>query len=489
MSLIIYFVAHCLKRTSETVYLQAMVHESYVNADTPREKAQIKKKEKLIPPHDFKFFLPLSVLIAIGVFNRPTFFIFAVVPLFYWFQRGVATNSVVTPFQMFNFRIVSIIPGAVLTGLIIILSDSLYHGELTLKKLWHLTMDWKDWKVAPFQFIMYNVVPGNLDKHGTHPMWLHALVNLQLLYGPLGVFALYSALNFVAEIIMNDWKNKPGVRTVYALTMFTFIISLGLFSIFPHQEPRFLIPLTVPVVLMNAHKLRWKVGKSFKPLLTLWYAFNIGMAVFYGLVHQAGVTPAVKYIGQELQLAKATNEVNVIWSNTYMPPTYELLRISEKSRRHKEDTGKSPEEFPSYFLRPHVRVNFHDLQGRDLRSDVRREIVALSTRAKLKKTTVENFIVLPSHMFDEVEEMLEGQVKFSPVAYFFPHVSIESPPDITDEITDIVAQITDGRVFHDYSGAMATMFHLIGHFGLTLYKFESIVDTVHTVRMSHVGSS
>ena len=67
---------------------------------------------------------------------------------------------------------------------------------------------------------------------------------------------MISVLNFFAEMVINDWKNKPGVRTIYALTMFTFIVSLGGLSIFPHQEPRFLIPLTVPMVLMNAHKLR-----------------------------------------------------------------------------------------------------------------------------------------------------------------------------------------------------------------------------------------
>lgn len=277
-----------------------MVHESYVKASTPKEKAQIKKKEKLIPPHDFKFFLPISVLIACGIFNRPTFFIFACVPLFYWFQRGVATNSIVSPFQMFNFRMFSLLPGVVCTSLLIVLTDSLYFGELTFRKLWDLTMDWSDWKITPFNFIMYNVVPGNLDKHGTHPHWLHALINLPLLYGPLGICALISALNFIAEIGCNEWKNKPGVRTVSAMTTFTFILSLAALSVFPHQEPRFLIPLTVPIVLMNSHVLRWK-WFGFKPLLALWYIFNIFMTFFFGMMHQ-GMCQLFVYISIIIQL-------------------------------------------------------------------------------------------------------------------------------------------------------------------------------------------
>ena len=81
--------------------------ESYVKAETPREKVEIKKKEKQIPPHDFKYFLQISILCGVGFFNRPTFLAFAIVPLFYWFQRGVSIHSVVTPFQMFNCRILS----------------------------------------------------------------------------------------------------------------------------------------------------------------------------------------------------------------------------------------------------------------------------------------------------------------------------------------------------------------------------------------------
>ena len=48
-SLLFYFVAHCMKRTSETVYLQSLVQESYESAETIKEKVQIKKKSKIIP--------------------------------------------------------------------------------------------------------------------------------------------------------------------------------------------------------------------------------------------------------------------------------------------------------------------------------------------------------------------------------------------------------------------------------------------------------
>jgi len=44
-----YLVAHCMKRTSETVYLQSMVQDAYENAETIKEKVKIMKKNKIIP--------------------------------------------------------------------------------------------------------------------------------------------------------------------------------------------------------------------------------------------------------------------------------------------------------------------------------------------------------------------------------------------------------------------------------------------------------
>ena len=147
-SLLLYLVAHTMKRTDETVYLQHLVQSSYKEAKTIKEKVEIQKKRKLIPPHDFKFIIPIAAVCALGFFNRPTFILFGFPPLFFWFQRGVSNKSVFTPFQIFNFRIGLMIPLLLIFGCLLILTDSLYYGQLTPGKLWNLTMDWTDWKVS-----------------------------------------------------------------------------------------------------------------------------------------------------------------------------------------------------------------------------------------------------------------------------------------------------------------------------------------------------
>lgn len=182
--------------------------------------------------------------------------------------------------------------------------------------------------------------------------------------------------------------------------------------------------------------------------------------------------PAVKFIANDLQLEPKTVEANFVWSNTYMPPTFGLLRMSEKSRKSKEEAGKGHADFPSYFLRPGIRVNFHDLAGKELLTDVKNELLQLSTRAKLKRN-VENFIVLPSHLLEELIEhqaIREKGIQMKSVAYFFPHVSIESLPNLSQEMEELSTQILDGRVLTD--GIFTSIFNLIGHFGLSIYKFE-----------------
>ena len=163
-------------------------------------------------------------------------------------------------------------------------------------------------QVAPFNFVMYNLVPGNVASHGEHPRYTHLLVNLPLLLGPLAPIFVITVLNWVSECVYNDWRHKPDVRNVFSLTLMSSALPILGLSVVKHQEPRFLIPILPCVILMCSHKLRyrklfsdhtvdlqlmllrWRAG-GWKPLLTLWYAFNLVMMAGYGLVHQAGVLP------------------------------------------------------------------------------------------------------------------------------------------------------------------------------------------------------
>ena len=56
----------------------------------------------------------------------------------------------------------------------------------------------------------------------------------------------------------------------------------------------------------------------WKPLLTLWYAFNILAMVWFGFIHQAGVMPIQRDIGSIDHAG--VPYINLVYSHTYMPP-------------------------------------------------------------------------------------------------------------------------------------------------------------------------
>ena len=171
---------------------------------------EIQKKRNIIPPHDFKFLLAICILLAVGVINRPTFLLYAFAPLLLWFPQGVSNKSIFSPFQIFNIRIAALI---IVSSSVLLLTDSLYYGQLTRKKLWDLIMSFNDWKLVPFNFVMYNIVPGNLATHD-----VHAMVNQPLLFGPLAPIFLVSIILWTTDVVFLPWMQKPGVRTVYSLT-------------------------------------------------------------------------------------------------------------------------------------------------------------------------------------------------------------------------------------------------------------------------------
>ena len=53
-------------------------------------------------------------------------------------------------------------------------------------------------------------------------------------------------------------------------------------------------------------------------MLTVWYAFNILAVVWFGFIHQAGVVPLQRDIGN-LDHGHVPY-VNLVYSHTYMPP-------------------------------------------------------------------------------------------------------------------------------------------------------------------------
>lgn len=96
-----------------------------------------------------------------------------------------------------------------------------------------------------------------------------------------------------------------------------------LLSIFPHQEPRFLIPC-VPLLLSC-----FRLNKS-RLLLATWVIFNAALGFLMGIYHQGGVIPTQLAIPSIITSTSTTTpttlpepqnqSATVFWWKTYSPP-------------------------------------------------------------------------------------------------------------------------------------------------------------------------
>lgn len=189
--------------------------------------------------------------------------------------------------------------------------------------------------VAPLNNLMYNLHYENLELHGVHARVTHFAVNMPMLFGPLFFRFL---INVVTGNASNGNAHMPRHRQVFAVASVLF--PLACISMAPHQEPRFLLPLLIPLQIFFASELLKR-----RILMAIWIAFNLALTVFFGVLHQGGVVPMLlsfsangqhqqqQYAGMltSAQLSKChftgdatalMGAIPIVFYKTYMPPRF-----------------------------------------------------------------------------------------------------------------------------------------------------------------------
>ena len=255
----------------------------------------------------FPYATVISSLIVLGVFNRPTFLIYAAVPYLWWlFSDGIhrvvtkATNSVLM---------------AVPASVMLIVCDSIYFGYLDTGNLRIadlsdvVTILTQNLTVTPVNFVLYNIQFDNLAEHGIHPRYTHFVVNLPLLFNVLSLIFFYSV--FTTHIVLRNRKLLSVYRE-FVMLLLCCVVPVCLLSLFPHQEPRFLIPLLPVFAALYARELCVN-----HVMVAFWLIANVLACLFYGCFHQAGVLPCLGH----LQRTRSTSvDRHAIFWHTYTAP-------------------------------------------------------------------------------------------------------------------------------------------------------------------------
>ncbi|XP_028397653.1 GPI mannosyltransferase 4-like isoform X2 [Dendronephthya gigantea] len=367
-------------------------------------------KQVSVSNEDKQHEMPSSICIlvgsltSLGFFCRQTFLVFALVPYFGFLIDQVKRQQSYVVKTVAKLILMAL--GFLITSMVFILLDSWYFGYLQEGNL----------VVTPMNFIKYNAFHSHA--HGYHPFFTHFLVNIPLLFGPMA-FLLYLELGtliwkFGGENQNEQTRSHVSYKKFHdVLLVLSISVPIFILSLVPHQEPRFLMPVFIPMVLLFSSKIAGP--KNSPSLLLSWSIWNVIGCIFFGILHQAGIVPSLyhlhKSINEKVHVSAESYCHHVVYFHTYMPPTHLLA-------------------WPNDALINTHKLYVHDLAGSS------RETFNL-TMSKLKSDYCNEdknmvYIVYPA--------TVEVPVQFNNDANmikFFPHLSMEDPPNFHQHITDL----------------------------------------------------
>ena len=373
----------------------------------------------------------IGIVLVLGIFNRPTFPVFAAVPCVVFFLcdlhhfASLGHWLYICVFKMFKLS-----AWITVCSLLVILCDSFYYGSISSRDFDHLLENFlylqtlaRKLTLAPWNFVQYNLRQENLAEHGLHPAYQHFVINTPLLFGILAAFPVVTLFG-EAKTFFTRNRDMRSVRTLFLVL--TYFVPILLLSCFPHQEPRFLIPLLCPMALLYGHRLfdihfRW-------PLSLFWVIFNIFCCgLFYGALHQGGLLPSIYEVRGRF-LKDPNMNYHVIFSHTYMPPRH-LFQIPNVASADQGIFQLDTLKFK------HPKVEIHDLKGKP--TD---DVHLLVDRIIQDRNKFENFrifVIAPSSFDREFclpVNTVTTKIEYELVMSFVPQITTEDPPDFVNDV-------------------------------------------------------
>ncbi|KAI3632353.1 hypothetical protein MIR68_009459 [Amoeboaphelidium protococcarum] len=223
-----------------------------------------------------------AFLTVFGTFIRISFPIFAAVPILQYVIIPLLSSKL-CPLTIL-MRLLAMIGGA-LPGLIVCVGfDSAYYTGTS-----HVVF-------TPLNNILYNSSHDNLSLHGIHPRYLH-LLNLVMLFGPL-------AVTFI-ECLINAVHCGYSRNLRFYLSFACCVMPLLVLSLIPHQEMRFLQPLSTLIVVFCAqyNQSAFAGGRSSLINVSIYLKSVLVLVSILGSIvmahyHQAGIISCMQHLSQ-----------------------------------------------------------------------------------------------------------------------------------------------------------------------------------------------
>ena len=423
MAVLLWRVCISIIESTKIIRKESLIKDLYQSSEEIHDKVKFARMKSKLPAYNYKDSLIISVVITYGVFVRPTFIVYSFVPVSYWLQRGVVTGEL--SFTYFHLRCMSLLPGVVTTFLICLLTDSFYYGSLSYSELIMGNLTAASFTVTPYNFLLYNSNSKNLETHGAHPWYLHFLVNLPILHGVLALIGLWTASKYAMNFMMNRITEKPKVYSLATMLLFTFIFPVIVMSCFPHQEPRFLLPTLIPLVLLFSDHVsiyalpKFKFTRHF--FFLFWQVWNIFCVVIFGFLHQGGVTRTMLRVQDYATSYSHKVDIHLFFSHMYTPPTFLLMR------RLKTE-GKTEDGRKFIYVRS---VHSHDMGSSKSIDDLYFYMNKAFIQSKQKEKDCEIIMSIAASLSEEFLESKPENVTVKHIDRIKWHLSMEHAPDLS----------------------------------------------------------
>ena len=305
------------------------------------------------------------------------------------------------------------VAAATATATACVVVDTAYFKKLKLSDdaLWVPS----NWVITPWNSLAYNSKTENLSEHGLHPRWLHAVVNGPMMFGPSWIVLMFRLLRgrIASDGVRRTPTKSPALLYVLWATVLLPLVAL---SLAPHQEPRFLAPMLVPVCVLSTLYVQNEDADEAKKkpnrflFFKLWIVFNALLVALFGILHQGGVMSSVRALPA---LQPSTGLARALFWKTYTPPRSLLAQ-----KRH------------------HERIHIIDLAGASA-NDVRQALLesfSAGSSARCEdaddacpSVTIDaTFLIAPPHDVDQhLSPLLTGEFTIERVHSRGPHVSLD----------------------------------------------------------------
>lgn len=289
-------------------------------------------------------------------------------------------------------------------------------------------------------------------------------------------------------------------------------VPLVFLSLINHQEPRFIIPVLTPIIMLHAPKLingvnvtsflgesKSKVMKflsnyiqitiSGRFILKIWYMLNIFLTVFYGFVHQGGVVQVAEHFSRMHQLRSPNTHIHLVTSNMYMLPQSLLVLPSTTILYTNPETKQKYRKTKKFFLYEYGGMDL-DFLHKKLKIILDAGLTRQATNTKYK---FQLYLAISSSKIDELNYVFyknnnQSLLTYKEVKTFYPHLSTEALPNIyarhpcelNTDIDEIDNTCSLEEVYENFDSdkifssefLLRQVSSLVHQFGLTVYKID-----------------